>query len=156
MSRAFFYDTWAFAALLNKADAAHSLARKIDRTLQDRGYAAVTTDYVVDETVTLLHSAAGARAALLFLDLVLARETGADLLLLEISGTRRERAVETFRKLAPREPRLSFTDASSFAAMAELGIELAFTADRHFQRAGHAIRPLVVQRGSRWQAASFA
>jgi predicted nucleic acid-binding protein len=54
-------------------------------------------------------------------------------------------ALNLFRKLAPEEERLSFTDCTSLAVMRELGITLAFTADRHFHRAGKGIRPLLVR-----------
>lgn len=153
--RAFFYDTWAFAALLNRRDGAHAVAARLDRELEAQGYVATTTDYVVDETVTLLQSGAGSHVALRFLELLLAREAGRDLLLFEVSGARRQRSVDVFRQLAPAEPHLSFTDATSFAVMAEMRIELAFTADRHFQRAGHGIRPLVARRGSGWHVAAL-
>lgn len=153
---AFFYDTWAFTALLNKSDAAHPVASDLDRELEQLGYAAVTSDYVIDETVTLLQSGAGSRAAVAFLDLIAAREAGRDLLVVEVSTLRRDGAARVFRKLAVEEPRLSFTDASSFAIMIELGIELAFTADRHFHRAGHGIRPLVARRSRSFQVSSLA
>ena len=149
MSRSFFYDTWAFAALADRRDPGHAVAVELDRALERGGFSATTTDYVIDETLTLLQTAAGARVSLAFLDAMHDRIGGADILLVEIGKTRRERAVETFRRLAPAEPRLSFTDASSFAIMGELGVELAFTADRHFHRAGNGIVPLVERRGKR-------
>jgi predicted nucleic acid-binding protein len=46
-------------------------------------------------------------------------------------------------------PRLSFTDCTSFVIMRELGLKLAFTADRHFHRAGGGIRPIFEQHGSK-------
>ena len=67
---------------------------------------------------------------------------------------RRRQAIDVFRRLAPSEPRLSFTDATSFTVMGELGIELALTADRHFHRAGKGIVPLVERKGSRLIARS--
>jgi predicted nucleic acid-binding protein len=147
MSRSFFYDTWAFAALANRRDSGHTVAIEVDRALERGGFSAVTTDYVLDETITLLHSSGGATASLAFLDLARDRFGSSDTRLVEIGTRRRENAFEFFRRLAPTEARLSFTDATSFAVMAELGIELAFTADRHFHRAGSGIAPLVELRG---------
>jgi predicted nucleic acid-binding protein len=149
---AFFYDTWAFATLADRSEAHHAVSAEIDRTLLARGDAAVTTDYVLDEAVTLLQARAGAHTAITFLDLIDTRIAGANLMLVEVNAVRRTRAVETFRKLAQMEPRMSFTDCTSFVVMRELGIELAFTADRHFHRAGGKIRPLFELRRGRLTA----
>lgn len=146
--RAFFYDTWAFVALSNARDPAHAVSRRADEALERGRYVASTSDYVLDETVTTLHAAAGARVALAFADLVSARVEARDLLLFDITARRRHEALRLFRKLAPQTPRLSFTDCTTFAVMGEAGIRLAFTADRHFHRAGRGIRPLVERRGS--------
>ena len=150
--RAFFYDTWAFAALANSADPAHEIAVDIDRNLDASGYVAVTSDYILDETLTLLNVAAGSRVATLFLDGFLARVAGGDVQLLEVGTSRRGRAIDIFRKLAPAERRLSFTDATSFSLMKEFSIRAAFTADRHFHRAGSGIVPLVELRAGRFKA----
>jgi len=145
--RAFLYDTWAFIALANRADPHHSLAVEADRRLEAAGYVGVTTDYVLDETLTGLHMAGGAQVSLTFASLLDTRIRSDEVLLTEITATRRERALAVFRRIAPQEDRLSFTDCTSFAVMHELGVELAFTADRHFHRAGKRIRPIFERRG---------
>jgi predicted nucleic acid-binding protein len=150
--RSFFYDTWAFVALANRRDPGHEVAAELDETLEKQGFAGVTTDYVLDEVVTLLHALAGARASIPFLEVVEARSLGKDLLVAPVGNARRARAVEVFRRIAREERRLSFTDATSFAVMQELGVELALTADRHFYRAGSGIRPLVEKRRGRYVA----
>lgn len=150
--RAFFCDTWAFLALANRRDPHHDLAVRVDRWLEDHGFAAATSDYVLDEAVTGLHAAAGALVALRFLDVIEARIEGADLMLLDVGRLRRERAFELFRRVAPEEPRLSLTDCTSFALMHELGIQWAFTADRHFHRAGQGVRPLLEPHGETLRA----
>jgi len=145
--RAFFYDTWAFLALANAADRWHALSVEADRKLEARGYVAVTSDYILDETITSLHVQAGYPVAERFLDIVEARVRGKDLLLVEVSAPRRERALALFRRLGPDSPRLSFTHCTSFAIMRELGIRSAFTADADFHRAGGGVRPLLLGRG---------
>jgi len=154
VTRAFFYDTWAFAALADRGDPAHAVAVEVDEALERQGLVGVTTDYVLDETTTLLHAAAGARVSIPFLEGMSDRALGENLKVISIGEARRARAVEMFKKLA-EEPRLSFTDATSFAVMVELGIELAFTADRHFHRAGAGIRPLVTERRGRFATTTF-
>jgi predicted nucleic acid-binding protein len=152
MARAFFYDTWAFVALSNAADLDHAAAESVDRELEAMGYAATTSDNVLDETLTLLHVVAGSRAALDFLNLFEARLAGEDLMLLEVNSERRNRAVTLFRRLAPKVPRISFTDCTSLSLMQELGIKLAFTADAHFRAAGLEIRPLFERKGKQLRA----
>lgn len=154
MKRVFFYDTWAFVALANRRDPAHAVAADLDALLEQQGYAAATSDYVLDETLTLLNVAAGAKAALLFLDDFEARVAAGELQLLTVDPERRERALAIFRKLVNSETRLSFTDATSFAVMQELSIRDAFTADAHFHRAGHGIRPLIQLDRRRFRAAA--
>src|SRR5262249_24884099 len=102
------------------------------------------SDYVLDETLTGLHAAAGSRVALTFADSVLARIEADDLLLVEVNRFRRQRGLELFRRLSPNIPRLSFTDCTSFAVMRELEVPMAFTADKHFSMAGAGIRPLLL------------
>jgi uncharacterized protein len=147
--RAFFYDTWGFMALANRGDPDHSAATQADHELEALGYAATTSDYVLDETLTLLHAVAGARVALAFLDLFESRVAGEELLLLQVTGDRHARSLSLFRRLAAKVPRISFTDCTSLCLMQELGIELAFTADAHFRAAGRGIRPLFARKGSR-------
>jgi predicted nucleic acid-binding protein len=140
--RACFFDTWSYLAIANRRDPYHELAVEADRALEEAGFAAVTSDYVLDETLTGLHVAAGARVALQFVELLQASIDAEELLLLDVSPPRRESALEVFRRLAPQVPRISFTDCTSIALMQELEIEVAFSADRHFHRGGKGIRPL--------------
>lgn len=154
MTGAFFYDTWAFVALANAGDIGHRAAVELDLALDQRGYVAITTDYVLDETVTLLNSRAGPAVAIEFLEGLLARAESTDLQLLDIDAARRARACTLFKRLALEARQLSFTDVTSFAVMHELGITHAFTADQHFHRAGKGIRPLLEQRGRAFLATS--
>jgi predicted nucleic acid-binding protein len=153
--RAFFCDTWAFIALANSSDPAHDVAVEVDRKLERDGWVGVTSDYVFDETLTFLNAVAGARAAVGFSDAFLERVAAGELQLLDVGPARRDAAIALFRKLAPEERRLSFTDATSFALMHELAIAHAFTADAHFHRAGRGVRPLVSAKAGRFVAARF-
>jgi len=141
--RACFYDTWAFVALANARDPGHEIAKAADEALERAGFVSVTSDYILDETLTALHVHAGAGAAMKFLSLFDAQTMAEELILLELSAPRRDRALREFKRLAPHLPRLSFTDCTSFTLMRELDIRVALTADRHFLGAGPRIRPLV-------------
>jgi predicted nucleic acid-binding protein len=141
--KAVFYDSWAFTALADRKDPGHAAAVEVDRGLEQLGYVGVTSDYVLDEVLTLLCSIAGGHVACKFLDDFSTRVSAGDLQLLEVSSSRREHAFRLFRKHCVSERQFSFTDATSFAIMHELGIQDAFTADRHFRRAGRGARPLI-------------
>lgn len=153
--RAWFYDTWGFLALANAADPDHPAAAEADGRRDEEGTIVVTTDYVLDETLTALQVSAGAPVALRFLDLLEARLAAESVMLVEVHSLRREAALALFRRLAPKAPRLSFTDCTSFAVMRELGVGPAFTADRHFDLPGGGIHPLFrVSKGrARWSGA---
>ena len=145
--RSFFYDTWAFLGLANSRDRHHQLCVEADRRLEEEGYVAITSDYIFDETLTSLHAAAGPTVAVTFADLMLNRVIAEELLFVQVNRERQQKALELFRRLCRSERRLSFTDCTSFAVMQELECRIAFTADRHFHRAGRGIRPLIERSG---------
>ncbi len=129
-----FFDTWAYVALANPQDAGHPAAVAASEWIEENGWIAVTSDYVLDEALTGLHAAAGARPAMAFLDDLEAEVAAGQLVLLSIDSGRRAQALRCFRRLAPDTPRLSFTDCTSFALLEELKIRAAFTPDRHFSK----------------------
>ena len=126
-----FMDSAGFLALWDASDEHHQAARRLQEELGGQRRRFVTSEYVVDETVTLLlmrhsHVAAGD-----FLDTVERSEA----LRLEWIGPERFSAgAALFHRYADKE--WSFTDCVSFALMRELRIRDAFTTDRHFQQAG--------------------
>lgn len=147
MNASFFYDTWAFVAIADTTDPGHQVAVELDLGLERQGYMAVTTDYVLDETVTLVNKLAGPNVAITLLEGLLARAEAADIQLIDIDAVCRSKAWALFKRLAPEARHLSFTDTTSFAVMHELGITHAFTADQHFHRAGKGVRPLLDRHG---------
>jgi predicted nucleic acid-binding protein len=94
----------------------------------------VTSDYIVDETATLLLVRHSHSAAADFLDTIERSEA----LRLEWAGPERfQAATALFRRQADKE--WSFTDCVSFALMRELRIRDAFTTDHHFRQAGFVL-----------------
>jgi len=126
-----FVDTSGFLALWDATDEHHKRAVLVQAELARKKYRFVTTDYVLDETVTLLlvrHSHAAARD---FLQTI----TGTQSLALEwIDPDRFHAAAALFALHDDKE--WSFTDCVSFSVMRELTIEDSFTTDRHFGQAG--------------------
>lgn len=126
-----FMDSAGFLALWDAGDQHHAAAIRLQEELAGNRRRFLTTDYVVDETVTLLVVRHSHNAAVDFLDTV---ERSEALRLEWIGPARFDAAASLFRKYADKE--WSFTDCVSFATMRELRVRDAFTTDHHFKQAG--------------------
>ncbi len=135
-SDAVFADTSFFFALAAKRDAAHPLAVEQFTALLRRGRRIVTTDYVVDEALTLTKVRATAAVAVALLDRI---EQSEAMTVEMIDAGRFHQAKAFFRKHADHG--YSFTDCTSFVVMRELKIGDVLTTDEHFAEAG--FRPLL-------------
>lgn len=124
-------DSAGFLALWDAGDEYHAQAVRLQEQLIRKQRRILTTEYVVDETVTLLLVRHSHGAALDFLDSV---ERSEALRLEWVDPARFHAAVSWFRKHPEKE--WSFTDCVSFAVMRELRIGDAFTTDHHFRQAG--------------------
>ena len=124
-------DSAGFLALWDAADEHHVSAVRLQQDLIDTNRRFLTTDYVVDETATLLLLRHSHSAAVDFLDTIERTEA----MRLEWIGPERFHVtLDFFRKHTDKE--WSFTDCVSFVIMRELRIREAFTTDRHFRQAG--------------------
>lgn len=126
-----FADTSFFFALAAKRDNAHSRATAAFARLLKAKRPLVTTDYVIDETLTLVKLRTEAAVALALLQRI---EQSDSITVQDISAPRFQAAKALFRKHADHG--YSFTDCTSFAVMRELGIDQALTTDAHFTEAG--------------------
>jgi predicted nucleic acid-binding protein len=125
-----FVDTGAWYASLVPTDPNHAKAAAWLSTNRSR---LLTTDYVIDETLTLLRVRGERKRALLFGARLLSGElaevhkiTAADLTL----------AWETFERFDDKD--WSFTDCTSRVVMRERGVTVAFAFDPHFRQFGTA------------------
>lgn len=128
-----FTDTSAWYACFVPTDPRHNTARRTYERLRSAGARLHTTDWVLVETVALMHRRAGPEAArTVCLELLSnpAVETHClDDELLKSSG-------ERYRASAGS---VSWVDASSFTVMEKLGITRAFAFDRDFTSAGFTL-----------------
>lgn len=133
---ALFVDTAGWVACADAADPAHALSMAARDRALEAGQRLVTSDFVVDETLTLLRirfGTAGAEAWWRQVD-------GSRRLRWErIDGARFDKARELFFRY--RDKSWSFTDCTSFVLMRELRLTKALTTDRHFRQMGFAIVP---------------
>jgi predicted nucleic acid-binding protein len=133
---ALFVDTSGWVACADAADEWHPdcvLAR--DNALEG-GTRLVTTDYVVDETLTLLRMRLGLRAAQAWWRQI---SESRQLRWERVDAGRFERAMSWFA--GQKDKAYSFTDCTSFAVMRELRIVKALATDRHFLQAGFEVLP---------------
>lgn len=129
-------DTSAWIALLARNDQYHAAALPCWARLRNERSLLLTSDYIVDETVTWLRYRVSHAAAVAFW------ETTLQSALVEIAPIDREllgAAWGLFKKYADQD--FSLTDCTSFALMHTQRVQRAFTFDRHFRHAGFEVLP---------------
>jgi uncharacterized protein len=127
-----FIDTSGFYAALVSGDSRHDhAARLLQEEFVKAGRQALTTDYIVDETATLLRMRGAEKAVAPFFRLI---ETSRALTLHFVHEKDFREAMKLFE--ARSSQGYSFTDCTSFTVMSELQLRAALTSDRHFQMEG--------------------
>ncbi len=126
-----FLDTSGFYAVLAADDDCHAQASDFLRRAAARRTRFVTTDYVLDETATLLKARGKGSLVAPFFDRVFASNS------CRVAWTDADRFHETRRFFLKHQLQLwSFTDCLSFCVMKECGSREALSKDRHFDAAG--------------------
>ncbi len=128
-----FVDTSGWFATAARKDYDHPAAR---RFFEANRLPLLTTDYVVDETVTLFQARLDHNAAIRFLDSI---QASSRVQLYFLAQDDIERAMQLFRDRPDKG--WSLTDCASFTLMGNLGIATAFTFDEHFRQAGFQVVP---------------
>lgn len=123
-----FVDSGGWFASLITTDSDH-LAAKV--WLRTNKLPLVTTDYVVDETLTLLRARGEARDAM---NLAKLFSLGKAAKIEFVTRSDFESALALFQEYGDKE--WSFTDCTSKVAMERLGIKVAFAFDQHFRQFG--------------------
>lgn len=132
-----FLDTAGWMACADEADPAHKRSCQARDAALERGSILVTTDYVIDETLTLIRKRLGLAAAEAWWEQV----DGSSWLRWEwIEVTRAERARQVFFR--HRDKDYSFTDCTSLVVMKELKLRQALTTDHHFRQMGFEVLPV--------------
>ena len=131
-----FIDTGAFLARYLRNDQYHTSAVAIWKKLTSSQENCVTSNFVLDETFTLLGRRAGYGFAV-----QRAKNIYASLALTICRPDREDEinALQLFGKYADQQ--VSFTDCISFVLMKRERIHRAFSFDRHFEFAGFHLIP---------------
>ena len=134
--RSLFVDTAAWAAAADARDATGSAVREARDRWLSQGGILITTDYVIDETLTTIRFRLGLDAAEAWWQQI---DNSSRLQIEPIDEVRRERARLLFFRY--RDKDFSFTDCSSIVLMHELKIRRALTLDHHFRQMGFEVIP---------------
>lgn len=134
MKNEVFIDTSGFYALLAIDDDRHAQAKACLEKAAARRTRFLTTDYVLDETATLLKARGKAKLLVPFFERVFASKS------CRIVWTDAERFYQTrIFFLKHRDQSWSFTDCLSFCVMKESLAREALTKDSHFEAAGFQV-----------------
>jgi predicted nucleic acid-binding protein len=136
-----FVDTGAWVALNNKRDKFHNDAVNANKMLLKAGYFYITSDYVLDETYTMLRYDVGYKKSVGFgYDInFLSKEQ--KISVIHITEILLEKAWDIFVKYSDKD--FSFTDCTSFAIMNHMKVTEVFAFDKHFEQYGFIRRNLL-------------
>ena len=126
-----YIDTGAFLGRYLEKDQYHKKALKKWKQVEELKHKCVTSNFVLDETFTLLgrwgnYKYAAERANLIYSSQVID--------ILRPDHNDELAAIEMFRKFS--DQKISYTDCISFVLMKKMKIKQAFSFDRHFVAAG--------------------
>jgi hypothetical protein len=142
--KAIFLDTAGWLACADAADPAHRPCCTARDAALEGGQTLVTTDFVVDETLTLLRLRLGLSAAETWWQQI---DRSARLRWERVDSDRFEKARHLFFRY--RDKDFSFTDCTSFVIMRETRLTHAITTDRRFRQMGFQVLPVSRGRASR-------
>jgi predicted nucleic acid-binding protein len=123
-------------ALADAADPSHEACREARDESLRAGSVLVTTDYVLDETLTLIRLRLGLAAARRWWEQV---DSSARVRWESVDVRRAEKARGWFFGWGDKD--FSFTDCTSFVVMRELRLRRVLTTDAHFRQAGFETAP---------------
>jgi len=126
-----FVDTSAWLALNDRNDQYHSEALSKLNIVTKQKIELITSEYVVDESITIIRYRVSHKAAVVFGDSLM---NSTIVTVADITEEERFKAWILFKKYDDKE--LSFTDCASFALMNKLRLRKAFAFDDHFKQIG--------------------
>ncbi len=134
-----FVDTSAWAAIEDRHDSNHGVSLLFKDEIAGR-CALVTTDYVLDETYTLLLLNIGYERTLAFQRSIGQMAKAGILHIVQVSEAIAEEAWNVFEQFNV-DKQWSFTDCTSYAVMKQLDIVEVFAFDQHFEQMSFVKKP---------------
>lgn len=130
-----FVDTWGWLTIGHRKDPFHKEVVEYYQKLRKDNFLIFTSDYILDETITLLFRREKYEEAINFMEGIFqAAESG--YITIEKINTPRFSSAWQFRKKFKDKPLISFTDITTMVIMRERGIKQILTQDEHFAHIG--------------------
>lgn len=130
-----FTDTGAFAALQDDSDRHHAAAAVFIRS-PPPSCQFYTSNFIVDETITLLRNRMGHKSAVMFADAMLQT---ARFEVISVDSSVERSAVDVFKRFKDKE--LSFTDCVTISLVRSLRLDGVFGFDSDFTSVGLRLFP---------------
>jgi len=134
-----FIDTWGWLVLGDEKEERHKQVKDWYSSFRNEGGVAYTSDYVLDETITLLFRRVPFQQALGALE-VIDQSVKMGYLVVEWIDSKRFNGARVLRRKFSDKPNISFTDLTSMVIMRELGISDVLTEDDHFIQVGMGLK----------------
>lgn len=131
-----FVDTSAFIALEDREDIHHREALDYRTKVKADRLRLITTNFIMDEALTWLRMSLSLSSAIAFRERVFSSRIVS---VERVTSSIEEKAWDIFSRYQDKS--FSYTDCTSFAAMAHLGLDTAFAFDRHFEQFGYTRVP---------------
>lgn len=135
MADAVLIDTWGWLALGHRRDPRHQEIKVFYQHLREEGARLYTTDYVLDEVITLLFRRESFEEAVGFMEGIFQASQEGRLAIERVTSERFTSAWE-LRKRFQDKPKISFTDLTSMVIMRDRNIKKVLTDDDHFTYVG--------------------
>jgi len=124
-------DTWGWITLYSKREKRHNEVEKWYNDFRLQGGIVYTTDYVLDETFTLLFIRTPVKIAIDAMEIINESIKEEYLIVTTITPERFKEAKKLRLKYQDK-PLISFTDLTTTIVMSDEGIKTILTEDRHF------------------------
>jgi uncharacterized protein len=133
-----FIDTWGWLALEDRKELLHEDAARTYKEIREQSGQLLTSNFVLDETFTLLFRRRPFDEAVRYASGILA----SPFIRVEVVSDARFRQAFLLRQRFSDKPRISFTDLTTMAIMKELKLTHILTADSHFTQVGFGFQIL--------------
>ena len=136
-----FIDTGDFLAIADKSDTFHELSVAAYQKLVEQKAILYTSNYIIDETITLIRARVNHDAAVAFIKGL----DASNIRILHVTEKDEHSAKEIFIKYKDKD--FSYTDCTSFAIIDKYSIDAALSLDEHFSQYGykHRVSHLLVK-----------